>query len=133
MIAAVMTEFKFVCPAAHCKAEDLMPETDSKDRLPANELFGILDAIGDCLRVSRAIAQDYPVRIHVKHYFYRRLSRNNGNIKACIYEIPQDVEFNTEVIDDNLTPPLPPLGKGGMGGESFVPFPCPFIPHIYLF
>src|SRR4030042_2733201 len=113
MIAAVMTEFKFVCPAAHCEAEVLMTETDSKNRLPANKLFGILDAIGDCLRVSRAVAQDYPVRVHLYDCFNRCLSRNNSNIKACAYKISQDVELNTEVIDNNPNPPQPPFSKGG--------------------
>src|SRR5215813_5057178 len=45
MIAAVMPELQFVCPAAQREADELMPEADAEDRSLAHESADIVAGV----------------------------------------------------------------------------------------
>ena len=102
MVAAMMTEFEFIRPAAQCEPEYLMTEADPEDGLLSHKFFCILYAIRDGLGVPRTVAEDYSVRIYLYYRFRGCPSRDNGDFTAGFNKVPEDIEFDTKIIDNDL-------------------------------
>ena len=80
LVAAMMAELELVRPPAEGEAQKLLPQADPEDRLFAEDLFYVLDRIGDRLRISWTVRQEDTIGVHGEHFLRGHGRGNNGHI-----------------------------------------------------
>ena len=103
VVTAVVAEFHLNGLRAARQRQQLMAETDAKDRnIGGEEFFNRRDGVIARRRVARAVRQENTVRIQLKHVFCRRLRRNDSQAAAAVNQHPQDIALGAEVISHDV-------------------------------
>ena len=82
--------------------QNLVPETDSEDRITADKFFEIRNDCGEWFRVARSIREPNPVRLKRNHVFCRGVSRNDRDSTIKRRKVSQAVVLQTEVISHHV-------------------------------
>src|SRR5437868_5453240 len=69
MVRAAVPEFELVGLAAQGKAEDLLAQADSENRLPADELLDFTDLIFERLGIARTVREEDSVGLESQDVF----------------------------------------------------------------
>ena len=101
MVTAMVAEFKFVRPAAHRQAEDLVAEADPEYRFFPDQLLSRLYRVCDRPGVAWAVAQNYAVGVRFEHSLRRRLGGDDCHVKTCLDKVSQYIELDPEIVDDD--------------------------------
>ena len=102
LIAAAVTELEFVGLSAAGVGQQLVPETDSKERSAADEFtnFGVDIVKGG--GVAGTIGKKDAVGIHGENVFRRSGGGHHGDVEAFLAEAAQDVALDAEIVGDDF-------------------------------
>ena len=85
MISAVMTKLETVCIRSKRAPDELMSETNSKDRHAAfDQSAHGFDGVGQTRRVARSVREKDSVRFQCQHFIRSCIRRDNGHIRAVM-------------------------------------------------
>src|SRR2546425_1422754 len=89
--------------ASHRQAEQLMAETDAKDRqLPVRQRPNCIDRVTDGCGVAGPVRQEDAVRLQGTSLRRSRRRRYDRDAAAVLHEQPQDVALHPEVERDHM-------------------------------
>src|SRR5207245_1155523 len=102
LIGATMAEFKFEGLSAQRLSQDLVSETNPKNRHPAlDEIAHSLDGVTKRRRVARPIGEENPRGFVSESLSGRGGSRHNLGLEAMLAQTTQDVVFHPIIVCDD--------------------------------
>ena len=101
MVGAVMAEAELVGPSAEREAEDLMAETDSEDRLPAEHAAHRFARVRQRGRIGGPVGEKNAVGIERKNLVGGRRGRHHVHAKAGRDQAAQDVALDSVIERDD--------------------------------
>src|SRR6266566_7530894 len=89
--------------ASHRQAEQLMAETDAKDRQrPVRQRPNCIDRVTDGCGIAGAVGEEDAIRLQGASLRRIRRRRNDRDAAAVLHEQPQDVALHPEVERDHM-------------------------------
>src|SRR5947209_11931325 len=82
VIPTMVSELQLECFAAQCNSRQLMPQTNSKDRLPAHEPADGIHCVCTRLGIAGAVREEYSVRLQSEHFFCRSLRGDHRHLTS---------------------------------------------------
>eukprot|EP00215_Chloropicon_roscoffensis_P010315 CAMPEP_0196642264 /NCGR_PEP_ID=MMETSP1085-20130531/4497_1 /TAXON_ID=41879 ORGANISM="Pycnococcus sp, Strain CCMP1998" /NCGR_SAMPLE_ID=MMETSP1085 /ASSEMBLY_ACC=CAM_ASM_000807 /LENGTH=549 /DNA_ID=CAMNT_0041971601 /DNA_START=92 /DNA_END=1743 /DNA_ORIENTATION=+ len=113
VVPAVVAELELEGRPAKGLAQDLVPHADPKARQLSDDVLRIVHGVRGRARVSRSVAEEHSVRLHLQHLLPRVVRRHHGHVAPSGGEPLQDVALDPKVVRDDLE-------IAGLGGRHCV-------------
>src|SRR5438445_796001 len=102
VIGAAMAELQLVRLTAQRQPQDLMPQTDSEDRLFPDQSPDLFRLVLKRLGIARTVREKNTIGLESQHVLGRCARRNHSDTRTHLYEPSENVALDPEIVGDDV-------------------------------